>query len=103
MPASIRYSTFPRTQPPPSFTQPIRDVFRTHASKVGTVSLEKGLTSDQVLSVVRTDLILLGFEVEAGKNFADKIRRPFFSEKTAPLGCNTRLMLTTTVGSAAWK
>jgi hypothetical protein len=39
----------------------------------GTVD---GLTSDQVLSALRPGLVALGFEVEAGKDRAEKIRRP---------------------------
>jgi len=85
MPESIRFSTFPRTQPPPAFTAAIRDVFRAHASEVGTKNLDKGLTSDQVLAVVRPDLIQLGFTVEAGKTTAGKIKRPvFFGENGTP-------------------
>jgi hypothetical protein len=85
MPTSIRFSTFPRTLPPPHFTVVIRDVFQANAEEIGTKSLKKGLTSDQVLSVVRPDLIELGFMVEAGKHLTDKIKRPvFFGENGAP-------------------
>jgi hypothetical protein len=42
------------------------------------MSLSKGLTSDQVLNVIRPDLIDLGFSVEAGKLKEDKIERPVF-------------------------
>jgi hypothetical protein len=85
MPTSIRFSTFPRTQPPPTFTTAIRDVFRAHAREVGTANLDKGLTSDQVLATVRSDLVELGFSVEAGKMAAHKIKRPvFFVENGAP-------------------
>jgi hypothetical protein len=36
----------------------------------------QGLTSDAVLAVLRPGLVALGFEIEAGKKKADKIRRP---------------------------
>ena len=47
--------------------------------------LNKGLKSDQVLAILREDLIKLGFEVEAGKRKVDKIERPvFFGEGGKP-------------------
>jgi hypothetical protein len=85
MPTSVRFSTFPRTDPPPPFTTAILDVFRAHANDIGTENIEKGLTSDQVLGVVRPDLIKLGFAVEAAKTAAGKIKRPvFFGENGVP-------------------
>lgn len=78
MPNTIRFSTFPRTQPPPFYTVSIRDIFRAQADKIGTENLAKGLTSDQVLSLLRPQLIELGFKVEASKIAADKIKRPVF-------------------------
>jgi hypothetical protein len=53
-------------------------VFRSQGSTIETRRLEKGLTSDEVLSVLRKDLVGLGFEVEAGKRKRDKIERPVF-------------------------
>ena len=86
MPTSIRFSTFPRTQPPPTFTGAILNVFRAHAPQIGTANLDKGLTSDEVLAVLRPDLVGLGFAVETGKTAAGKIKRPvFFGENGAPL------------------
>ena len=85
MPESIRFSTFPRTLPPPSHTMKVRDIFRKHATKIGTKNLAKGLSSDKVLSILRPDLVDIGFLVEAGKTAADKIRRPvFFGENGKP-------------------
>ena len=61
------------------------DVFRQHERRIGTVGLEKGLTSDDVLATVRSDLVALGFEVEAGKRAEERIRRPvFFGENGEP-------------------
>ncbi len=60
-------------------------LFEEHAREIGTSHLEKGLTSDGVLAVLRPDLIDLGFEVEAGKRTRDKIKRPvFFGENAEP-------------------
>ena len=85
MPTSIRFSTFPRTQPPPLFTGVIQDVFRAHAAEIGTQNLDKGLTSNDVLTILRPALIELGFTVEASKHASDKIKRPvFFGENGAP-------------------
>jgi hypothetical protein len=47
------------------------------------VSLQK--SSDEVLGVMRGDLIHLGFDVETGKRRGDKIERPvFFGENGQP-------------------
>ena len=49
------------------------------------MDLPKGLTSDDVLAVVRPDLVALGFEVEAGKKKEEKIERPvFYGENGVP-------------------
>ena len=82
--SSVRYSTFPRTELPPTFVTGLVHVFRAHGDAIETLRLEKGLTSDEVLSVLRKDLLGLGFEVEAGKRKQDKIERPvFFGENGA--------------------
>lgn len=78
MPSKIRYQCFPRTDPPPEFASQVMSVFRDHESEIGTLGLDKGLTSDQVLSVLASDLLTLGFEVERGKRSAQKIHRPVF-------------------------
>lgn len=83
--AEIRFSTFPRTQRPPAFIADVVTVFKKHADQIGTVGLDKGLTSDQALSILRSDLVMLGFEVEAGKRHDEKIKRPvFFGENAVP-------------------
>lgn len=76
--SAVRYSSFPRTEPPPDFAQSVVDLFVRHESKVSTLSLTKGLTSDQVLQVLAPDLRGIGFEVEAGKKAGQKIERPVF-------------------------
>ncbi len=82
---SVRFSTFPRTQTPPTFIRTVIAVFERYYSQICTAKLEKGLTSDQTLAVLRSDLVTLGFEVEAGKRAKDKIKRPvFFGENAVP-------------------
>ena len=82
---TIRFSTFPRTEPPPSFTSTIVDVFKQHESLISTERLSKGVASDIVLGIVRGDLVTLGFDVEGGKQKAQKIERPvFFGENGIP-------------------
>ena len=82
---SIRFTSFPRTQPPSAFAADLARVFNKHESAVGTTRLAKGLTSNEVLGVIRDDLVALGFQVEAGKQRTDKIQRPvFFGENGEP-------------------
>lgn len=60
-------------------------MFERHSGEIGTIQLEKGLTSDEALAVLRGDLVALGFDVEAGKRADDKIKRPvFFGENAQP-------------------
>ena len=85
MSSDIRYTSFPHTEPPPSFVPQVVDVFRGHEHEVSTLQLTKGLNSDQVLAVLRDDLVSLGFEVESGKRKEQKIVRPvFFGENSVP-------------------
>ena len=81
----VRFSTFPRTQTPPGFLAEVVAVFDQHSGEIGTTQGKKGLTSDQALAVLRSDLVALGFGVESGKRTKDKIRRPvFFGENAQP-------------------
>ena len=78
----IRFTSFPRTEAPPSFIADVVEVFRKHEKKIGTASDKKGLTSNEVLRHVRPALTQLGFDVEAGSRKADKIERPVFYGET---------------------
>jgi hypothetical protein len=81
----IRFSTFPRTEPPPAFIPEIVAAFRLHEEAICTVSHPKGLTSDEVLRLLSPDLMRLGFAVELGKARGYKIERPvFFGENGVP-------------------
>lgn len=82
---SIRFATFPRTQTPPNFLAPLVECFDTHANDIGTCHQEKGLTSNSLLALLRSDLLRLGFDVEMGRRKRDKIMRPvFFGENAEP-------------------
>lgn len=82
---SIRFSTFPQTEPPPVFAPEIVSVFQAHEELIATLTLKKGLTSDQVLSVLRADLVRIGFDVEGGKRRDQRIERPvFYGENGIP-------------------
>jgi hypothetical protein len=82
---SIRFSTFPRTGPPPGFTEDLVQVFINHEDEIATEANSKGLNSDEVLAMLADDLTGLGFEVEAGKKKENKLDRPvFFGENGLP-------------------
>jgi hypothetical protein len=82
---SVRFTSFPKTEPPPSFAVDIADVFHQHEADIATTARAKGLTSNEVLGVIRDNLVALGFQVEAGKQKSDKIQRPvFFGENGRP-------------------
>ena len=84
-PTKIRFTCFPRTEPPPKFTDDIAFIFQKYEDQIGTLHLEKGKTSNEVLTILRDDLVALGFEVESGKKKQDKISRPvFFGENGLP-------------------
>jgi hypothetical protein len=85
LPASARFTSFPRTAPPPDFVLEVVAAFQQHEAAISTMALTKGLTSDAVLGVLRDQLIGLKFEVEAGKRLGQKIKRPvFFGENGKP-------------------
>jgi hypothetical protein len=83
--STIRFSTFPRTEPPPGFVDDVMAVFRQHEKEIATEVNDKGLKSDDVLAVLAPDLTNLGFQVEASKRKVDKLQRPvFFGENGMP-------------------
>ena len=81
----VRFSTFPRTKAPPPFVAEAVSIFSSKIGEISTVLLAKGLTSDEVLSVLRCELEHVGFDVETGKRADQKIKRPvFFGENAQP-------------------
>ena len=82
---TVRFSSFPRTEPPPDFVTEILETFRGCEARIATKRLSKGLTSDQVLAELAPGLLELGFDVEQGKRRVDKIERPvFYGENGVP-------------------
>lgn len=85
MPQAVRFSTFPRTQPPQPFVAEVVRIFDAHVAALSTRTLAKGLTSDQLLALLSKDLSRLGFSLETDKTKAGKLRRPvFFGENGTP-------------------
>jgi hypothetical protein len=83
--STIRFSSFPRTAPPPTWAGDVVRVFEAHEARIATSGQRNALNSDQVLEVLRRDLEGLGFQVEASKKKADKIERPvFYGENGLP-------------------
>lgn len=83
---TIRYTCYPRTEPPPQFVSAIASLFSEHEDEIASTKLAKGLTSNEVLAVLRPGLVSIGFEVEAGKHKTEKIHRPvFFGENGIPM------------------
>jgi hypothetical protein len=81
----VRFSTFPRTQPPQPFIAEVVRIFEEQNAAIGTAALAKGLTSDQVLARLSEDLRALGFSIELDKTRTGKLRRPvFFGENGHP-------------------
>ncbi len=82
---TIRFISFPRTEPPPSFVPKVVQVFRQHERLIATLEREQHLKSDEVLAVLCAGLEAIGFSVEKGKQADQKIGRPvFFGENGEP-------------------
>lgn len=82
---TIRFTSFPQTEPPPHFVAEIIHGFQVHEAVIATKLLTKGLTSNEVLTTLRPSLQVLGFQIEASKLKEDKIDRPvFFGENGIP-------------------
>jgi hypothetical protein len=85
LPTTIRFTSFPRTAAPPDFVREVVAAFQRHEQDVSTAALAKGLTSNEVLIRLGVDLKGLGFDVEGGRQKADKIERPvFYGENGIP-------------------
>jgi hypothetical protein len=48
--STIRFSTFPRTEPPPDFVEDVIAVFRSHESEIAAKVSDKCLKSDDSAS-----------------------------------------------------
>jgi hypothetical protein len=85
MNSTVRFTSFPRTKPPPHFVASIVSAFQARESSISSVALKKGLESDGVLKQLIVELRKLGFTVEASKTSGSKIARPvFYGENGQP-------------------
>ena len=67
---------FPRNERPPQWVEPLIALTRTAEPRISTSEQSTGLHSDHVLQELAPGLKELGYEVEASKKAADRIRRP---------------------------
>lgn len=99
MPTDIRFFSFPKTEPPPHFIPSIVQLFIENEPAISTRQLDKGLTSNEVMSRLKAGLELSGFAVETGKSRDQKIDRPvFYGENGIPT-----LRYEIDAYSAAWR
>lgn len=76
---------YPSRSPAPAWVTDVVAAF-THAGPQIDSRLNTGLSSDAALAVLRPRLVQLGFDIEAGKTAAGKIRRPvLFGENGRPI------------------
>ena len=87
----MNFSYFPSNRKTPSFLCGVIEVFKKHEKAINSSANDgtnkNRLSSDDVLSIVTSDLIEEGFVVETSKRKADKIRIPVHvgAEKQARL------------------
>ncbi len=76
---------YPSRSPAPDWVSKVVGAFGDVAPQIDSRA-NHGVTSDAALAVLRPALVALGFEIEAGKTMAGKIRRPvLFGESGRPL------------------
>jgi hypothetical protein len=85
MTTAVRFTSFPRTKPPPDFVPKVIAAFKRQEATISTEALAKGLESDPVLKAIASDLAELGFTVETSKTRGGKVSRPvFYGENGEP-------------------
>jgi hypothetical protein len=70
-----QWAWFPRQDPPPSWVSEFIQVFTDEHSQIDSKD-HKGLTSDQLVALVRERLVSQGWIIEEGKLASQKIHRP---------------------------
>ncbi len=76
---------YPSRSPAPGWVSKVVTAFADAAPEIDSRS-KHGVTSDAALAVLRPALVVLGFEIEAGKTTSGKIRRPvLFGENGRPV------------------
>jgi hypothetical protein len=77
------YTYYPRWQPSPLWVGQLAGVFNQHQNEIDTTA--GASISNEVLRVLRPDLLEMGFEVEEGKAQDGQLARPvFFGENGQP-------------------
>ncbi len=69
------WKSYPTRLPAPTWAGDVLGVFTETRTAIDS-EVNKGVTSDDCLAVVRSRLEALGFEIEGGKKAAQKIQRP---------------------------
>lgn len=84
-PAYPSWKFYPSRSRAPAWVTDVVAAFADAAPQIDSRS-NNGLTSDAALALLRPRLVQLGFEIEAGKTAAGKIRRPvLFGENGRPI------------------
>lgn len=99
--ANTSFRSFPSTQPPPEIVPKVVEVFERHHEVIAPAAAGNRFGSDNVLSVLRDDLVTIGFDVELSKKQADKLQRPVFFGDEVSRRFTMKLMLTTRKHAAA--
>ena len=76
--SSLLFSSFPKTEKPKEFALAVINAFNLHHDKISTIQLGKGLESNDVLRILRPELVKLNFQVERSRKQNEKICRPVF-------------------------
>jgi hypothetical protein len=85
----IRFATFPRIKPAPAWATQIVDIFRRHESRIDTETLNRALTSVEVLEILTRDLEAAGFTIEKRTLANEKIERSvFLGNNDAAVACH---------------
>jgi hypothetical protein len=76
---------YPSATEPPAWVSPVVTAFTAARQQLDS-RLNSGVTSNDALAVLRPELVRQGFEIEAGKARANRIRRPvLFGEGGRPV------------------
>lgn len=71
---SVNYQTFPKSMATPPLVKSLVEVVKAHHTDINSERFQ--LASNDVLSIIRSDVEALGFEVERGKSANDKVKVP---------------------------
>ena len=98
---SVRFSTFPPTQPPQPFVAEVVGIFRSMNAAIARGSTRQRTNQSSSPRSLERRLRTLGFSIELDKTHAGKLRRPvFFGEKMVTWHVNMRSTAITPRGAA---